>query len=680
MEIDTDYLEYKNRKVFKLAKASLNLAVALFLIEGLAMVTRFKAIPVELPFRLLACHLAITIVFFVLGIGLHYLMRLPVPVCIATIPAFMILLSGDRTFYTVPAMVGTVILLLVPVNSLKFFGSPSEMRFRTSIGIAVLAALPAKGSLLEKGGWLNVAIAAIWLICVLYFLGVESRHWETSKKLLLDRGIAVISGIFFLAILTWGILFPDARVDLPDRVPGTGPNVAIIMIDTVRPEGLSGFEGQNPPMLNLANFAADHFSINRMIAPSPSSLPSHATLFTGLPSSIHGAHKPSPDDPDPPVYAYSLDKDALTLAERLSAAGYLTIAISGNYGPLHPRFGLNQGFDYYDAERNWAYRAAEKTLLHRCLPIRRLCETLPFPVLGYDSSTPYRHAGQITDKALSILKRLKAREPFFLFINLFDVHSPYLPPDYWRIRCGNPGSAWINDGEPIPARQVQLLNGEKDLTDSEAGFLRELFSSEMRFVDQHIQRILETLDSDNTLIIIVADHGESLGEHGLLKHSNTLFREEVEVPCIVSFPGPGIDPELVSGITGFAELHDLVLKYTGLTIPVRPEAPGAVSEVFSAKHPVELNSSRLIFTGDLKSLSRDPWKLIWQSGGRHQLFNMKDAGELLDVADVHPEIASEMAKELDTYLSSFTDQPGQTGLKDISAGELDALRTLGYIE
>ncbi len=309
--------------------------------------------------------------------------------------------------------------------------------------------------------------------------------------------------------------------------------------------------------------------IPALTAPAPSSLPSHATLFTGLPSSIHGAHKPSLDDPDPPFYAYSLDDELVTLAERLSARGYRTAAISGNYGPLSPRFGLSQGFDYYDAERNMAYRSVEKTLFRRCVPLRRLSESLTFPVFGYQSSTPYRSAKQITDKALLILEQLESRQPFFLFINLFDAHSPYLPPEYWRLRREMPGSEWIHDGEPSSLHRSALLMRETELSEDELSFLKELFEREMSFVDFHLMRILKALNEQNTLVIIVSDHGESLGEHGLLKHSNTVFREEIEVPCVVALPRNGSVMQDRETLTGFIDLYDLMVRAAGQNPPLR---------------------------------------------------------------------------------------------------------------
>ncbi|MBN1356481.1 hypothetical protein JXA40_09510 [bacterium] len=87
-----------------------------------------------------------------------------------------------------------------------------------------------------------------------------------------------------------------------------------------------------------------------------------------------------------------------------------------------------------------------------------------------------------------------------------------------------------------------------------------------------------------------------------------------------------------------------------------------------------------LFTGDMKVLYRDSWKLFWRSDGRHQLFDLRDASVGMDIADMHPEIVVELVGELQDYISSFEDKKMQSGSSEFIHDDMKALRTLGYIE
>lgn len=659
---------------------SVKFGVSLFLVEGLAMVTRFEAVPPGLPVRLLACHIGLVLLMmgFCLVAG-RTVKVCPVSACILFLSQ-MILFSADRVFREIPVVAGIPILIALAIFLERRMNGGHKSSTATTFLVVLSASLLAKGSVLESGGWRNVLIASVWMMIAFGIIRLEVRylHPLLSK---IDRILPVSGSLCMLLICTWGLIYSGAPLEFQERTPGPGNNIVLIVLDTVRPECLSGFGSGEPLMKNLDQYARRHTLIPHMTAASPSSLPSHATLFTGLPSSVHGAHKPSPDDPNPPVYSYPLDGNAVTLAERLSEAGYTTAAVSGNYGPLSPSFGLDQGFDYYDAGRNTAYRTVEKTLFRRVFPLRRICGNLPVPVFGYGSSTPYRNAETITDRTLSVLNRLEKRPPFFLFINLFDAHSPYLPPGYWKNRRNRTGSDWIRDGEPLPSRQAALLSGQSELTGDEFRYLRDLYAESLVYVDDHLKRILDAVEEENTMVVILSDHGESLGEHDLLKHSNTLFREEIEVPCVVSLPQNGTMENLHEPPSSFADLHDLMLRAAGQKPPERPLEPGMISEVFNANHPIpESSGFNRLYHGDLKSLEQHPWKLIWHSDGRHQLFDLSLDGEYRDLASIHPDIAIGMADDLTSYLAAWSSGERSDTIERIMKSDIDALRALGYIQ
>ncbi len=676
----------ENEKKYASLKTAVFTALSLYAVEGTAIVFRMTETPVDLPLRLAAAHVALILPIFlcikffkILGYGLSvgYFFTL----------GMMILTSGNDVLHPVPIISGTLVLLLLTL----FWGKSAdfELNKRNSGALfftTAFASLAAKGSLLESGGWMNVVWGSLWFfisVGIFQVFGAISKE-KGRYRYSFPLKVIYLSLIAFTAC--WGFFSPET--ELPEFSPkenAGGQNVVLIIIDTVRPEALLRNQDCEPLMPNLLKYAESKAMLPYFTVPAPSSLPTHATLFTGYPSSIHGAHKPRFDDPDPPFYAYKLSKKLPTLAERLSSKGYVTAAVSGNFGPLSPRYGLNQGFDYYDAERNEIYKMIQKTLLFRCIPIRRIIEDFPFPVFGYDTATPYRNGKRITDKAIALLRNMKKTQPFFLFVNIFDAHSPYLPPEYWKLRKKIAGSGWIRDGEPIEKIKSKLLKTGSALTKDELNFLWTLYQHELQYVDRCMIRLLNEINHSDTLVVILSDHGESMGEHGLLKHSNTLYTQEIQVPCIISTPENKQHAEAltVKLPENCLQLHDLILRAAGLSPPQRPDDPGLVAEVFGAEHPRTDISGRNIFEGDLKCLIQYPWKLIHHSDGNHQLFDLsKMKMETVDCSSERKKLTQKMAAELELYLASYD--------RIVIAGERlnpvldhyqkDALKSLGYVD
>ena len=135
----------------------------------------------------------------------------------------------------------------------------------------------------------------------------------------------------------------------PPEAGGKRDSVLLITVNRLRAANLSlyGYPVRTTP--RIADFAKQATLYSRAYTVSPWQLPSHASLFTGLYPSEHGAHRQTPDDPRPSLfYAYPLSETFQTLAERASDAGYRTAAYVGtHYGPMHPQYGLSQGFSLY---------------------------------------------------------------------------------------------------------------------------------------------------------------------------------------------------------------------------------------------------------------------------------------------------------------------------------------------
>lgn len=318
------------------------------------------------------------------------------------------------------------------------------------------------------------------------------------------------------------------------------PNVVLIVLDTLRADRVSanGYHRVTTPKLDRwARDCAVNFP--NTIAPSPWTLPSHVSLFTGQDAIVHGSN---------------FDEGALPefdlLAEQMRRAGYTTRAITGG-GYLHPRYGFDQGFDSF---RYWP---------------------------------PDRHQRDEiengTERAISVISDLEDR-PFFLFFHTFEVHKPYdrREPYFSEYADGrfegirekvyrNPTDEASGFVEGKSFRIVDET-GEHALDDETRGFIDALYDSGVRFADLHVGQILERLEvqrgTRDTLVIVTADHGEALGDHDLASHAY-LYDFNVRIPLMISLPGAGHDGLQVERQVRLIDVMPTILEVTGLEAPAR---------------------------------------------------------------------------------------------------------------
>jgi arylsulfatase A-like enzyme len=322
-----------------------------------------------------------------------------------------------------------------------------------------------------------------------------------------------------------------------------------------------------------------------------------------------------------------------TLAELLRDAGYATAAVVA--GPwLKRAIGLDRGFDHYDDAGIRSERG--------------------------------RLAPEVSDRAIAWL-RARPDRPFFLFLNYFDPHGPFTPP-----------AAFFRD----------LLSDDPDASpvERERARTRALYDGEVRFADHHLGRVLDALRAldlyDDTWIVVTADHGELLGEHGLLGHGKTLHEELLRIPLIEKRPrgeGPrGRSPrpvQLVDVLPTVAER---------LGIPAPPDIQGAPFAAVS--HPIVAEAYPLPFLegarGDMRALYEDGYKVLWRRDGRPELYDLtSQAGERRSLAWREPERAQRMEQRLLRYLEGLPGPPPVSGeARPVDAETREALRGLGYLD
>lgn len=418
----------------------------------------------------------------------------------------------------------------------------------------------------------------------------------------------------------------ELRPDLPPPATGAArpdaPNLLLIVLDTVRADRMSAYGYERATTPGLERFAREHATRYTNVHSTTSwTLPSHASLFTGLYSAEHGADHPRGGTAESTVKlamrpANRLPDDVLTLAERLRADGYRTAAVVANCAYLNTRYGLDQGFEHYDDHyATWV----QKYLALAQFTGRHL-------EVGH---TVTRDAETITDAALTWLESRAEEEPFFLTVNYMDAHEPYLP--------GGPGHGAFEDTQPIdaltPPRTMWPLLYDRALVRLDAGVTR--------FLDRVEERGLFA----NTVVVVTSDHGQSLGEHAYYGHAWTLYEEVTRIPLLVkTVPEEGAGSVDARPLDNVAT-HDLMLTLLGREAeerdPLRPGPEGWMGEWYAGKTNamVEDWSTRVG-----RDLSVD--LLAWLEGDRKVIVDSAGGVVAYDLArDPREEVPLELTEE-----------------------------------
>jgi arylsulfatase A-like enzyme len=340
------------------------------------------------------------------------------------------------------------------------------------------------------------------------------RFWQRSTPWLGALALLALLGI------PGGLYLKERQevASLPEEFP-TSPNIVVIVVDSLRADHLSSYGYTRRTSPNVDLLAQQGVVFENAFSTAPWTKPSHASLLTGHYTSEHGA------DVDEP-----LDDRLPTLGEEFQARGYRTGAFSANYEVFNRRQGFGRGFHHFEDD----YRSLANMVTHTL--IGRLVE---YYVLHQGFGLEYKLDRKLAPDVNQAVVRWIDRDPskpFFAFLNYFDVHAPYTPPQPYRSMFSeleNPGGLINTDWDldhiylPMTSEQIQ---GEIDAYDGAIGY-----------VDEHIRQLLDSLQqrgiSENTIVVITSDHGEMFGEHGLFEHNNSLYREVLHVPLIVSWAG-----------------------------------------------------------------------------------------------------------------------------------------------
>jgi Flp pilus assembly protein TadD/arylsulfatase A-like enzyme len=388
------------------------------------------------------------------------------------------------------------------------------------------------------------------------------------------------------------IVYVGAR--LYRRGGPTGWNLVLLSVDTLRADHLSSYGGTSVRTRHMDRLASEGILHERASTVAPTTLPAHASLFTGLTPMSHGVHD---------NVGFSLEDRFTTLASHLKGQGYDTAAFVGAF-VLDSRFGLDQGFDLYD-------------------------DVVEEPDDEVASGfVAQRRGAEVLESALDWLRsRGDSARPFFAFLHFYDPHTPYEPP---------------------------VLEG---------------YRGEVAYVDSLVGRLLSFLDekglTGRTLVVLTADHGESLGEHGELTHGLFLYESTLRIPLVFRYPGAPAGKRVPAPmhITGVAPRILEILR-----LPPLPGGTPKDERPFYAETFVP----RLHYGwSELRSLTRWPHKLVMAP--KPELYDLsRDPAETKNLIGELPEVARDLRSELESLGVS------NVAPESVDRRTLEKLKSLGY--
>ena len=408
---------------------------------------------------------------------------------------------------------------------------------------------------------------------------------------------------------------------------GASPNVVFLSADTLRADHLGCYGYDKPTSPVIDRLARQSVLFEDCVCEVPLTNPSFGAMLSSLYPRTTGTTRNGLRMPPGTKLVPELFKDA----------GYQTFCVQSNWTLKGRLSGLDKGFDCYRddfTKKRWGVMGGE------------------------------RDAKDVTDTALQLLQARDAQKPFLAWFHYSDPHAPYL----------------FHEGFD-PWQGVHPKGKEEHV--------RRNYDSEIAYMDHEIGRLLEALPKENTVIVFVSDHGESLYEHRYLGHGRRIYQTNLHIPLLIS--APGLAPRRET-----APVHGIDVGPTLLALAGLNAAPGMQGQNLLVQLP-PLNGSRFVETyggavprmpgfkvlmGNRPPMRRaviqDGWKLI-VGEGKDALFHLsEDPGELCDRAAGDPERAHKMRALLDAWGRKHPRNAGHAA--DLSKEDVEALESLGYLK
>jgi arylsulfatase A-like enzyme len=425
------------------------------------------------------------------------------------------------------------------------------------------------------------------------------------------------------------------------RPKGKPSNVVIVLLDTLRPDylGVEGYEPETAPF--VTRLAEESTVFTRAFSTSSWTAPSTASLFTSTYSTVHGvttgffAHrrnvKQLKEEGAASISINRIPDDLTTLPEHFSAQGYTTFGVSANRN-IGREIGFKRGFDFFNGGK----------------------------------------AGTYTRSADAVFKDLKkwhaeiARsEPYLLYLHLIDVHKPYRK------------------------RQPYWSHFKGDTYDN-----RRRYLSEIGFVDAYLEKIYDAYGRDeDTIFILLSDHGEEFLDHGGTDHGSQLYRELTQVLMLVHSRGSGVLGQRVDVNVSLIDLFPTLIDLCGLppleklqgtslaSVLRRDPGAGAVVDRLRERTIFSHREHEFIPEQQFWAAMYQHWKLYEPWKAKAELYDHRvDTAEKFNVIDANGKVADALAARLATFKRDSRDTSAFVSETPLDESLLEHLESLGYVE
>jgi arylsulfatase A-like enzyme/tetratricopeptide (TPR) repeat protein len=400
------------------------------------------------------------------------------------------------------------------------------------------------------------------------------------------------------------------------------PNVLLITVDTTRADHLPAYGYKKIKTPNIDALANEGILFRQCATTSPLTLPAHCSIFTGTYPTYHGVRINGNT---------ALSSENLTLAEAFSKNGYQTGAFVGAF-VLDGRWGLNQGFDHYDDQ----------------------FDLKKFKKL--DLGLVQRPGNEIVDAALVWLEDQKDK-PFFAWLHFYDPHTPYAPPDRYK---------------------------------PESNSMIGLYDGEIAYMDEQIGRCLMWLQrkglKEKTIVALIGDHGEGLGDHGEKTHGYFIYDYAVHVPFILSAPAKGATGVEIPSQVRTIDLYPTLLQASGISISKNVQGTslwsliqdgGRSSDRFYA-YSESMAPSIQYGWSPLLSLRTSKFKFI--DAPRKEFYDLKnDPTEQNDVHEANSKTFADYEKTLKKVVQETSEGAPGAHVANLDSETVERLAALGYI-
>ena len=524
-------------------------------------------------------------------------------------------------------------------------------------------------------------VAAVWTVGLVLQLLRSSRAVGRTPAHAPYRGLRLALSCASAVIVA--SFFVDRAVYPPPpdiaSTSGSAPNVILISLDTVRADHLSAYGYERDTTPNLRKLAADATVYTRAVAPSDMTLSTHASMFTGLYPSWHGAHLIDGSEHGSDAIAFPLSEHHVTLAERLQARGYSTAQIAANYWFLGPSWQLHQGFDYYSIFDPSC-----------CVPSpylvwQRIRGTSSHP--GGNLPT-FSSAAEVNGEVFGLLESWKhSGRPFFLFVNYMDAHWPYAPPAPFDTKY--PGKDPSFDAARLKAFEKAVIRGKREVSEEERRHLVSQYDGLMAYLDDQLDRVVSRLKElemyDNTLLIVTSDHGEALGERGMFQHSgHGLYQNILHIPLLIRFPGGrnrGVVDEFVSSVDLMPTVLDAIGAEPARNIQGRSLLAAGTSSgpLYAESYP---KTDRIKWDPEFRRVERAIFdghvKYITSTAGKRELYDLltdpAESTNLYRADDARSQRLHAMLEDWIKHAEMVANAPVKMNQEMI-----EKLRSLGYV-